>query len=126
MFLAGGCVDWLLSRRRENGHGRHASFAAHLPAHRSPPSQQDVRRRASRGKWECYDSEAEKSSIASLSLALINLLYLQASSSPLKAKLFAMAMKKKQSLLDQGLFVNDTIWDKVLFKKIRNRIGAAF
>ena len=47
----------------------------------------------------------------------------KAASSKVKSKLFAMALKKKQSLLDKGDFTNDTIWDKILFKKIRNRIG---
>ena len=50
---------------------------------------------------------------------------LKAASSAIKSKLFAMGLKKKQSLLDKGRFTNDTIWDKLIFKKLKDTIGNA-
>ena len=43
--------------------------------------------------------------------------------SPIKKRLFAMAMRSKQADIDKGIICKTTIWDKLVFKKIQNGLG---
>ena len=43
--------------------------------------------------------------------------------SPIKRKLFDMAMRSKQADIDKGIICKTTIWDKLVFKKIQNGLG---
>ena len=46
-----------------------------------------------------------------------------ASSSPIRRNLFHFALNQKKRLLRQGVLRNDTIWDKLVFDKVRARLG---
>ncbi|KAG0426877.1 hypothetical protein HPB47_026059 [Ixodes persulcatus] len=43
--------------------------------------------------------------------------------SPLKNFVFKLAVKQKRKLLKKGITTTDTIWDKLVFKKIRDQLG---
>ena len=43
--------------------------------------------------------------------------------SPIKRKLFEMAMRSKQADLEKGIVCRTTIWDKLIFKKIQTGLG---
>ena len=45
------------------------------------------------------------------------------SSSPIKRKLFDMAMRSKQADIEKGIICRSTIWDKLVFNKIQAGLG---
>ena len=45
------------------------------------------------------------------------------SASPIKRKLFDMAMRSKQADIDKGIICRTTIWDKLVFNKIQAGLG---
>ncbi|KAH9369895.1 hypothetical protein HPB48_013900 [Haemaphysalis longicornis] len=46
--------------------------------------------------------------------------------SAIKTAIFNLAMKQKRKLLKKGILTTDTIWDKFVFKKIREELGGNF
>jgi long-chain acyl-CoA synthetase len=40
-----------------------------------------------------------------------------------KRTMFALAMRAKKSLLQQGIVSQDTVWDRLVFQKIRDLLG---
>ncbi|XP_077515894.1 long-chain-fatty-acid--CoA ligase 5-like isoform X2 [Amblyomma americanum] len=46
--------------------------------------------------------------------------------SAIKMAIFKFALKQKRKLLEKGIVTTDTIWDKLVFKKIRNELGGNF
>ena len=58
---------------------------------------------------------------------LLNRIYdktmMTVNSSPIKKKLFDMAMRSKQADIEKGIICRTTIWDKLVFKKIQTGLG---
>ncbi|XP_035669719.1 long-chain-fatty-acid--CoA ligase 1-like isoform X2 [Branchiostoma floridae] len=46
-----------------------------------------------------------------------------ASAGVVKRLLLSVALKRKEAALNRGVFNNDTLWDKVVFKKIQENLG---
>lgn len=61
---------------------------------------------------------------------LLNRIYYKVHSeihkSAIKTAIFNLAMKQKRKLLKKGILTTDTIWDKFVFKKIREELGGNF
>ncbi|KAK2164222.1 hypothetical protein LSH36_67g01021 [Paralvinella palmiformis] len=73
------------------------------------------------------DMQALKPTIFPTVPRLLNRIYdkvlLGVQDSKLKSFLFKLALRKKTELLKQAIFTRDSVWDKLIFKKIQSMLG---
>lgn len=76
------------------------------------------------------DMKALKPSNLPMVPRLLNRIYYKVHSeihkSAIKTAVFNYAVNRKRKLLEKGIVTTDTVWDKYIFKKIREELGGSF